>query len=480
MKKNILIALLAISLASCSKEYLDKDQESTFSDSKMEQLKTTPELALKLYTAIEGGNYSYMVDFQSGGVTNHRDFGIKGFDIGLDLMSGDMAEVLSTNMWNPYETYRGRLENGDISYALWYFHTRVANAMNTVIIGSTGSNDEKLIQIEARARAIRAYVNFTLIRLFANGEEGIPYADKDVFYNGRQSTSDVLKFIETDLLYAFENLNGYVRPTKNYVNANVVAGFLSRFYLYKEDYSNALKYSDLAFTNANAVSFSTINNGFDLIDNPDWLWGFDIDGSTSTSFASFFSWMDNVNTEGYGGPNKGLLAVDAGLYSKIDAGDLRKKWFVSKDNNPHGLRNYVNMKFIDRSGSMLGDYSYMRETEIYFNKAEALYHLGDTKGALDILKKIMITRNPNYAFSNTDKSLLEEIKLQKRIEFWGEGLAFYDAKRWKRDILRSYEGSNHLSATYFNIPAGSNLLIFQFPIQEMRANKDLTKQNPAQ
>lgn len=480
MKKIIIAAVFAVGFISCQSDYLDRDQESNFSDDKMAELQATPELALKLYSAIEGGNYNNLVAFQSGGTDNHRDFGLKGFDIGLDLMSGDMAEVMSTNMWSPYATYTGRLENGAISYSLWYFNTRVTSAMNNVIIGAEGSNDRDFVEISARARAVRAFANFNLIRLFANGDDGIPFADKDVFFNSRQSTQSVLEFIEADLMYAYNNLNGYARDSKNYVNQNVVAGFLSRFYLYMKDYSRAEQYSDLAIVNSSAIDFDIVNDGFDVLSNPDWMWGFDIDGSTSTIFASYFSWMDNVNSDGYGGIFSGMFGIDADLFSKISPTDKRKKWFTQVNvYNPYDLRNLTNMKFVDRTGSFQGDYSYMRETEMFFNKAEAKYHLGDETSALEILKSIVVTRDSTYSFNGTGANLLEEIKLQKRIEFWGEGLAFYDALRWERDVIRNYNGSNHLNASFFNVIHPSNLFRFQFPVEEVRANPDLGRQNPA-
>lgn len=45
-------------------------------------------------------------------------------------------------------------------------------------------------------------------------------------------------------------------------------------------------------------------------------------------------------------------------------------------------------------------------------------------------------RIPGYSFSATDSSLLDEIRLCRRIELWGEGSNWSDFKRWNLPIER--------------------------------------------
>ena len=82
-------------------------------------------------------------------------------------------------------------------------------------------------------------------------------------------------------------------------------------------------------------------------------------------------------------------------------------------------------------------YTIMRGAEMCLVEAEAAYHNNDMSTALSCLKEINGKRIPGYNFSATDSSLLEEIKLCRRIELWGEGQSWSDFKRWNMPIKRN-------------------------------------------
>ena len=47
----------------------------------------------------------------------------------------------------------------------------------------------------------------------------------------------------------------------------------------------------------------------------------------------------------------------------------------------------------------------------------------------------MAKRDPNYTIPATGgAALLEEVKLQRRLELWGEGFNWFDYKRWNEVI----------------------------------------------
>lgn len=79
---------------------------------------------------------------------------------------------------------------------------------------------------------------------------------------------------------------------------------------------------------------------------------------------------------------------------------------------------------------------YMRAAEMLLTEAEAAYHNNQTTVAMDCLKELMAKRDPNYSFSGTGAELLEEIRLQRRIELWGEGFCWFDFKRWNVPMER--------------------------------------------
>lgn len=79
---------------------------------------------------------------------------------------------------------------------------------------------------------------------------------------------------------------------------------------------------------------------------------------------------------------------------------------------------------------------YMRAAEMLLTEAEAAYHNGDQTTALNCLKELMAKRDKSYNFSGTGQALLDEIKLQRRIELWGEGFNWFDFKRWNETMER--------------------------------------------
>ena len=47
-------------------------------------------------------------------------------------------------------------------------------------------------------------------------------------------------------------------------------------------------------------------------------------------------------------------------------------------------------------------------------------------------------------------SFMEEMLFQKRVEFWGEGVLFFDYKRLGKGITRGYPGTNESAVYAFN------------------------------
>ena len=76
---------------------------------------------------------------------------------------------------------------------------------------------------------------------------------------------------------------------------------------------------------------------------------------------------------------------------------------------------------------------------------------------------------------------IDEIVFQKRVELWGEGLAFYDIKRLDMSVTRGYEGSNVDAARQFNTigrPAWMNLCIVKTEKNNNKAIIDWENPDP--
>lgn len=75
-------------------------------------------------------------------------------------------------------------------------------------------------------------------------------------------------------------------------------------------------------------------------------------------------------------------------------------------------------------------YPYMRVAELIITEAEAAYMAGHPDVAKSCLEEINSVRIPGYTCTSSGEALLNEIRLCRRIELWGEGFNFTDFKRW--------------------------------------------------
>ena len=102
---------------------------------------------------------------------------------------------------------------------------------------------------------------------------------------------------------------------------------------------------------------------------------------------------------------------------------------------------------------------YMRASEMLLVEAEAAYQNGDPGTAVSCINELMAQRDPEYKIpATTGQALFDEIKLQRRLELFGEGFNWFDYKRWndvieyktldKNDIKNSGSYPTTVAATY--------------------------------
>ena len=120
----------------------------------------------------------------------------------------------------------------------------------------------------------------------------------------------------------------------------------------------------------------------------------------------------------------------------------------------------------------------MRIEEMYFIQAEAMAQNGDISGAQTVLNSLINTRDPQYSFNPSSKrAFLKEMLRQKRVEFWGEGIVFFDYKRLDFGFARGYDGSNHAPIYMYNCHGRSpqwNLVITR---TESQSNSAIDEDN---
>lgn len=250
------------------------------------------------------------------------------------------------------------------------------------------------------------------------------------------------------------------------------------------------------------------------------------------------SWGAKMTTEqgsgcGYGANYGYPLFIDRHLYETIPATDCRKKCFVDfavddytktikvdgkdvevtdtarqiealKVNSDYPDLMQANKprlggltaKFKNAGGSAgvmdqyVGwcmDIPLMRVEEMKLIEAEAVgMQAGREAEGIQLLTEFAKTRDPQYVYgthkdkyySNYATDFQNEVWWQRRVEFWGEGLATYDIKRLKKGIIRSYAGTNHTDLYQWNEETTPEWMTRCLPRTEVSYNSGIQSNNP--
>ncbi|WP_339868176.1 RagB/SusD family nutrient uptake outer membrane protein [uncultured Algoriphagus sp.] len=500
MKKHInklFIAAALLVTTSCAEDYLD----TLPTDAVPEELVfTTTKNAM---TALNGIHRMLLLRFDSQGQPAES-----GVMIMRDVMSDDVVFTTTGNGWfvsmGRWLTHSN--ENaGDVRFVWRYYYKVIGNA-NMIIanIDDAEGPQEERDEIKGQALAYRAWAHLNLVQLFAerydaagaNSQLGVPIVLEPITEGGARNTVEEVYAQVTADLAAAESLLaplGGSRNAKSHLNINVVKGIQARVAMIKEDYTTAAQLASEAREGFELMSESALYEGFNNVDNSEWIWGSFQQDDQQTFFASFFAYMSlNFSSTNIRSNPK---AINSSLYDMIPDSDYRKGlWDPNASDSDmrdpfidevtlssFTKKDYMNRKFLAQgNASSVGDVPYMRAAEMYLNEAEALARSGNDAQAAQVLYDFVSERDPEYTMSsNTGDALIEEIMVQRRIELWGEGFRFYDLKRLNLPLDRT--GANFVESVIngkFTEPAGTNAWQWQIPIDELNTN-DLMVQNPS-
>ncbi|KIA99888.1 glycan metabolism protein [Flavobacterium sp. KMS] len=473
MKKILTITLSLLMLTSCDKEFLNTTPESTIND---EQLATSEEG----YAAIINGVYSALRSYGLSIGANHEDYGHKSILAATDIMSNDVVQTKSS-WYGSFYNYIGRQQTSIRSKLAWSTYYPQIKTLNIVLnaVPAEAATTEKLKNIRGEALALRGYLYFMLARMYGPTYVGhqtdlcVPiYTTVSLEPHARSTVNEVYTLIENDLKESLPLLKTYTRRNTSAVNLSVAQAFLADIYLEMGKYAEAATLAHTSRQGYPLLSEGEWNTGFYDVSNKDTMWGIALTSAQSSFVASFFGHFDNTNGSAYAGGGEIYKNIDKRLYDAIPDTDYRKKAFVAPTGNATypKLPAYANIKFRDPTVNG-GDYIYLRAAAMYYIEAEAYAKSGNEAQAIQTLYDITVTRDPSYVKStNTGAALINEIILQKRIELWGEGFAWFDMKRLGIPLVRDYAESNHATFGKFNIPAGDNKFTFQVPQAEIDAN----------
>ena len=367
--------------------------------------------------------------------------------------------------------------------------------------------------------------------------ETVPYIDekitvKETYDNPRLTNKEIFEKIIADLDRAESYLAGVKRSDKYTPDVSCVYGLKARAYLLMGEWAKAREYAKKAqagYSIMDEATYTSRENGFN-IPNASWMLAvtFKSDNpciQNNDADSSWGSWMVmeiNPATSGCGyAANYGRpIHIDRHLYETVPATDFRKKCFadfaidgMSKADALEALKAYTdhpdwiydtnegngnpnggtNFKFRAAGGSAGQDNQYigftmavplMRVEEMYLIEAEAAGRQNEAEG-IALLTTFAKTRDASFeygkhneAYGNTNTSaFVNEVWWQRRIEFWGEGLATKDIKRLQKGIIRSYPGTNHVMTYRYNKTSTPDWMNFCIVQTETNYNRACTN-NP--
>lgn len=522
----IVLPLGLLQLSSCRKAFLT-NPSTHLVESDLEGYAEGAQVVLN-------GTYRLLRAFGGGG---HYNFGIPAICLATDLMSADMAQARDHWFSSFYDYSTPASPTSGIATNYWRLLYRVIANVNIVLARSPQPRQE------GQALALRAYAYTWLVNLYANYWKDSITPMLPLSLTDNQS-ADPAELASTKAIYdqIIKDLSKSIeafrktqegRSQKSQIDSSVAHGLLARAYLYTQKYKEAKEQACLAlgagkngnkFDCNDLMDSTTFKNGFNSIDNIEWMWGLPSNVQQSTIFASYVS-MADPTIQGYAGGSRVYKCMSRDLYDSMHPSDVRrqviafdKKVYDEQKKKDVGSRtvadfkfgtkditegaNYVQLKFRDPNsswsvadefiksrkgntvvGSFTSAFPLMRKAEMYLIAAEAHFNQSNTNSsccssndASSAVCKLREKRGNKHTTScNNNCCNKDSVILERRRELWGEGFALIDLKRLKKPVNRQKD-SVHLALTAVNksvlyVSANSDSLSLLIPRSEINTNK---------
>lgn len=148
----------------------------------------------------------------------------------------------------------------------------------------------------------------------------------------------------------------------------------------------------------------------------------------------------------------------------------------------HNTHPYMHVKFRQKNPGTIDpdDVIYMRSSEMYLIEAEAEAMMNDVTGAQTALKPLAEERDSDFDVTvfDTKEKLMDQIKLQRRVELYGEGFSWLDHIRWDEGIDLTNSGAAEVlyqAGFKQDKPSLNDAWIWKIPQREIDANPNLTE-----
>ena len=481
---------------------------------------------------VKAGSAGYAKDGQAW------DFALPAIHIATESMTGDLVITGNIgydwfNQWGTNNALGSDYAVGALTWNNYYSWIMMANNVINLIdetnVATLGAAERSYLGF---AYAYRAMFYLDLVRLYEFKENtvteagnllglGVPIVlpettEAEAKTNPRAKVDDIYNTVVfPDLEKAEKLLSNYAAPDKYTISLAMVYGLKARAYLERgtakddaEAYRSAAEYARKSITASGCTPLTQEQwedpiNGFNNAGSNDaWIWGLAL---PSESVANLYCFTVHMSCENDWAPYHAGRAINRNLYNSIDTRDFRRHSWLDPDRSSYAykscradskqyfaesLADYANIKFRPAQGAYkeykvggAADHCCMRVEEMYFIEAEATAQAGDIPGGIRLLNEFMNSyrmMRGTYdcsAKSTTLKGFVNELMLQKRVEFWGEGIVMFDMKRLDMSSKRGYVGTNAPASYRLNVEGRAPYWNFVIGRNEGQNNTVIATQN---
>lgn len=507
--KNILkISIAALSgvmlLASCSKDYMNTTPTSSTATPTIFESTENAALAIngicklmtRQYLGSQGFNGEGTVKMYTGEYPGDNCF------VNLPGWSSVINGTMHDNKTTIYNYYN------------WYYYYMLIGNANAIILNiddAKGAEAERQF-IKAQALSFRAYSYMMLLQIYSvrwsdsnNGSaDGVVLRlDTSTDEMPLSTMADCYKQIYDDLDEAIRlyTESGLAPDSKDNYSPNIDMAYATyaRAALNRQDYATALDKAVKARENHPLMSNDEYKSGFNT-PNKEWIWSCYGSADETLFYYSYFANMAYNSSASM--VRNYPRCINKDVYDRIPETDIRRGMFLdpkdysyTKSTGVAGkeltayartlypaiystakVYAYMQFKVSSTTQPGVGHLNNFRSAEMYLIEAEANYFLKNEKAAQASLNALTKDsgRDKEYNCTATGTALLDEIKLYRKIELFGEGFNWFDLKRWGDTLNRTSteKGGNYITALAVSYgPQERNNWTWVIPSRETDYNK---------
>lgn len=507
--KNILkISIAALSgvmlLASCSKDYMNTTPTSSTATPTIFESTENAALAIngicklmtRQYLSSQGFNGEGTVKMYTGEYPGDNCF------VNLPGWSSVINGTMHDNKTTIYNYYN------------WYYYYMLIGNANAIILNiddAKGAEAERQF-IKAQALSFRAYSYMMLLQIYSvrwsdsnNGSaDGVVLRlDTSTDEMPLSTMADCYKQIYDDLDEAIRlyTESGLAPDSKDNYSPNIDMAYATyaRAALNRQDYATALDKAVKARENHPLMSNDEYKSGFNT-PNKEWIWSCYGSADETLFYYSYFANMAYNSSASM--VRNYPRCINKDVYDRIPETDIRRGMFLdpkdytyTKSTGVAGkeltayartlypdiystakVYAYMQFKVSSTTQPGVGHLNNFRSAEMYLIEAEANYFLKNEKAAQASLNTLTRDsgRDKEYNCTATGTALLDEIKLYRKIELFGEGFNWFDLKRWGDSLNRTSteKGGNYITALAVSYsPQDRNNWTWVIPSKETDYNK---------